>query len=375
MQVPILLGIQVGYSKNREFAAAELEALLRQLKNDAPMIGGMEIRFGGTSSSPSGRISGNSLRDIIKVCQLTEMYEYSCSVLHLSKLGLDICKGNYSADELRSAGSILGARKINKSTFSEYFLQLWDFVVGHYGEHDGAFNSILSTERYKKQKKQIMKDGHLKGSKHKHVRQALELEQGDPLLENKLLPENGYLPFNCLPNIAIVAAEMAKQITLDIGHVTKGLFGYCAPHDIYEEIKKHSKNNPLIIGSIDKADKLDLYYDKHRREFRTTQLEEWGALARHVHFHGCIPVEEPRVVYGTSREPVYIMKDHSPLTRSTLLGELQFGIIKRLLNGSRNSIKSATLELEKPHLFSAAGSLNFDNINTSIETFMGLLNN
>ncbi len=376
MALPILLSFQIGHDKKKEVPAEEIEALLDQIKTDVPEICGLEMRFGGSSEGPSGRIIGNSLRDVIKVCQLTETYECKISVLHLSKLGLSICEGDYNTDELHSVKSLVGRRKLNKRMLGEYFMNFWDFAVGHYGEHDEAFSRIFSAGHYSRQKRQIIKDGYVSGSKYRHVRQAFELGFGDPLFETKLLLENGYLPFNCLPNVASIAREIMKRTTLDIGHVIRGLFSYYALHNAHKEIKGRSEKNPLVIGSIEKADRLDSYYDRHREEFRTAQIEGWGALATHVHFHGCLPAIEPRVVCGANREPVYLFRDHYPLNEKTLPPDsLQFGIVKRLLNGGRASIRSATLELEKSHLLDANGKLNSGNIVQSIKSFESLLHN
>ena len=361
MAIPILASVQVGRNNSREITAKEFTVLLRQL-NRIPQIGGIELRFGGDVDN-KGRIIDNSIDDVMKVCDSVEKDFGSKPVfLHLSKLGLNLCAGNFNSEELRGVRRAYSNSKLSRIDFSEDFMRRFNLAIGHCKEHDYAFGKIVSHIYAVGERQALARDGHQKSAaKQRALRQAEDLSLLPSDLERILVVENGYMPFNCLPQVVQLAQQESRSICLDTGHLVRGLLGAYVPQEVYKEIKSTALR-PLVLQSLHHADNMDIYYNKYRNEYMTLRLNQWGNNIRHVHFHGAVRQEDPKMIYAGDK-PIFKYTDHAPLNSKTLpQGSRQINILQRLITGGKGSIKSATLELEKSHLIENPGESNPENL-------------
>lgn len=373
-----LLGLKIGHNALKQITAAEFKKLLPQIRGISE-LDGLEIRFGGQVNH-KGKIESNSIEEIVQVCDLIEndpTFGNNLLVLHFSKLGLDICEGNYASSELSGVHKILGKR-FTKREFSDYFIDLFDLAVGHCKEHDYLFGRIISESYVQQQRKELAKKGYKKSkSKQQLLRDADELDLGRIDLEKKLIVENGFHPFNCFPEVLSVAIAENKSLCFDIGHFVRALYSFYLPSEIYDVVKKRTAKNPVVLrGPQQHAENIMRYYDPLSKEYQTKILHYWGREIAHLHIHGTSPELNPKVVFANDEKSL-IFKDHKPLNTQTLHPDsVHFNILKEFIFGGRASINSATLELNKNYLLRNPAEINpeklvihTENIRNSINYF------
>lgn len=286
---------QVGFNPRKDISLKEFERSANEVARTIPRIKGIEVRFNGLINSHNNRIiKGPTAEDILRVCDIIN-YNYQCANLHLSEFGLSVLQGTCKG------------KKID----SEDFMRNFNYIIGHFGEHENFWGQIFSQDYISKNMARV--PFRLKKD---YLEEKLD-SGGIPVeLRNKFLIENGYFWQNCLPEAHKFALQTDTGMTLDIGHVIRGI------------LDKDPKNCNRRHDSISR------YITRHdgKQSYNTDYLHYLGNKAALLHVHGVKRVQDSRFL------------DHYPLSAATI-NDTQEGIIYYLLENA--NYNSCTIELKK----------------------------